>query len=175
MDNDYGTAAGFAGLFIGLYFVLIGFFFLVAIAYYVVMAIALSKFFAKVGVDGWIAWVPIYNTWKWLEVGGQPGWLSLLPLAGVPVVTNVFLYVGMWRTGIAFRKDAGFLVLGIFLPFVWAFLLARPQEQYDPALIGAAGYGPPLAGFGSLAHWQAEQARQQYGQPTQQPPSAPAA
>lgn len=170
MDNGYGDYDNYGwivGAVFAVYAVVLGFAVLFAIAYYVVMSIALSRFFTKVGVDGWIAWVPFYSTWRWLEVGGQPGWLALLRLVGGGIVTTIFLYIGMWRSGIAFRKDGGFLVLGIFLPFVWAFLLARPQEQYQPELITAAGYPPPLAGYGSLASWQAEQARQQ------QPPFAP--
>jgi hypothetical protein len=119
-------------------------------AFYVVMSLALSKLFAKVGIEPWIAWVPFYSTWKWLELGGFAGWIALLSL--IPygsIVTSVFLYIGMYRTGLAFRKSGEYLILGIFLPFVWAFLLARPQESYDPELIVRAGYGRPLAGFGS--------------------------
>jgi hypothetical protein len=156
MDDDYGydysttdtgTVLGIIGV---IYFFVFGFALLFAIAYYVVMSIALSGFFKKVGVEGWIAWVPIYNIWKWLEVGGQPGWLSLLSLVSPGgIVTSVFLYIGMYRTGLAFRKDIGILVLGIFFPFVWAFILGGKNEQYHPELITAAGYPPPLAGFGS--------------------------
>ena len=119
-------------------------------AFYVVMALALSKLFAKVGIEPWIAWVPFYSTWKWLELGGFAGWIALVSL--IPygsIVTSVFLYIGMYRTGLAFRKTGEYVVLGIFLPFVWAFLLARPQETYDPELIVQAGYSRPLAGFGS--------------------------
>ncbi|CAN5321165.1 hypothetical protein BH11ACT4_BH11ACT4_22960 [soil metagenome] len=140
----------YLGLFFAIYAVVIVFTLVVAVVFYVVMALALSQFFAKVGVEPWIAWVPFYNTWKWLEVGGQQGWLSLLalvPYAGI--VTSVFLYIGMYRTGIAFRKDSAYLVLGIFLPFVWCFLLARDSEVYRPELISQAGYPPPLAGYGS--------------------------
>ena len=117
---------------------------------YVVMAIALMSFFRKVGIEPWIAWVPIYATWKWLEVSGQSGAFALFTL--IPygsVVTSVFLYIGMYRTGIAFRRDTGFLVLGIFLPFVWAFILGGRDAVYEPQRIAAAGYPPPLAGYGS--------------------------
>jgi len=148
MDNNYD---GSYGLIIAIYIVVVLVSLLIALAFYVVMSIALSRFFAKVGVEPWIAWVPFYNTWKWLEVGGQAGWLSLLsliPYAGI--VTSVFLYIGMYRTGIAFRKDGAFLVLGIFLPFVWAFILAGQNEVYRPELITQAGYPPPLAGYGSV-------------------------
>jgi hypothetical protein len=149
MDYDDGSTALISAIIIG-YLLFLGFLFLLLAAWYIVTAIAYAKLFRKVGIEGWIAWVPYYNTWKALELGGQPGWLSLLSLVGGGVITSVFLYIGMWRTGIAFRKDAGFLVLGIFLPFVWAFLLARPQEEYHPEYITAAGYAAPLAGYGSL-------------------------
>ncbi len=148
--DPIGTEAFFA-VFLALY---IGFFVVVmlfVVAYYVVESLALSRLFAKVGIEPWIAWVPFYRTWRWLELGGQAGWLSLLSL--IPyggMATSVFLYIGMYRTGIAFRKDGSWVVLGIFLPFVWAFLLARPTETYDPELIVQAGYPRPLAGFGSV-------------------------
>ena len=154
MDYDYdytysdGAAAGTILAIYGAFFL---FSLVFAAAVYVLMALALSSFFKKVGVESWIAWVPIYNTWKWLELGGQPGWLSLLSLVSpAGIVTSVFLYVGMHRTGIAFRKDAAFLVLGIFLPFVWAFMLSSDKEQYHPEFITMAGYPPPLAGYGSV-------------------------
>lgn len=117
---------------------------------YLLMALSLSSLFAKVGVETWIAWVPVYNYWKWLELGGQRGWLSLLVL--IPygsIVTAVFLYIGMYRTGLAFRRGGGFLVLGIFLPFVWAWILGSRNEVYRPELIAHAGYGPPLVGYGA--------------------------
>jgi hypothetical protein len=117
---------------------------------YVLTGITLGMFFRKVGVDRWIAWVPFYNVWRWLEVGGQPGpfaLLSLVPYGGI--VTTVFLAIGMHRTGIAFRKDSAWVVLGIFLPWLWCILLARAEERYEPALLAAYGYPPPRAGFGA--------------------------
>lgn len=144
-DNGYVL-----GIILAVYAVILLITLVLVVAYYVVMSLALSRFFAKVGVESWIAWVPFYSTWKWLEVGGQAGrfsLLSLIPYGGI--VTSVFLYIGMYRSGIAFRKESGWVVLGIFLPFVWAFLLSRPQETYDPELIVRAGYSRPLAGFGS--------------------------
>ena len=169
MSNDSSDIVAFIFVIYGVIFL---FMFLFLIAYYIVMSIALSRFFKKVGVEPWIAWVPYYNTWKWLEVGGHPGWLALLSLAGGGIVASIFLYIGMYRTGIAFRKDTGFLVLGIFLPFVWAFLLGRDEEQYHPEWITAAGYPPPLAGYGSMPR-QAYQPPPPYQAPPpyQPPPS----
>jgi len=144
-------SGAYIGIILLIYVVAAVFALLVFVAVYVVTALALMQFFRKVGVEPWIAWVPVYAHWKWLEVGGQPGALSLLvlvPYAGI--VTSVFLAIGMYRTGIAFRKDPSWVVLGIFLPWVWLFLLGRQSEVYQPELITAAGYPPPRAGYGSV-------------------------
>ena len=170
-DPSYGAAAGtilaiYAGIFI--------FWLLLAAGIYVLMAISLSSFFKKVGVEGWIAWVPFYSTWKWLEIGGYAGWLSLLSL--IPygsIVTAVFLYIGMYRTGKAFGKDGSFVVLGIFLPFVWAFILGgKNSGEYHPEWFPAFGWPPPLAGYGSVPAEQRQPGgyRQQYQQPYGQQP-----
>ncbi len=137
---------------LALYLFIIVFALAIAAASYVVLALTLSRFFRKVGVDPWIAWVPYYRYWKWLEVGGQQGWialLSLVPYGSYAVL--VFLAIGNYRTGIAFRKDSSWVVLGIFLPWVWTYLLGRDSEVYDPRLITAAGHPPPLAGYGAAA------------------------
>jgi hypothetical protein len=118
---------------------------------YVLYGIALMLFFRKVGVEPWIAWVPYYRYWKWLEVGGQNGafvLFSLIPYGSV--ATFVFVYIGMWRTGKAFGKDVGMLILGIFLPFVWLFVLSGRNEVYHPEWLASYGYSPPRAGFGSV-------------------------
>ena len=149
MDNDYGYGAT-AATILAVYAITLIFMLIVAAGFYVLMSLALSSFFKKVGVEGWIAWVPIYNNWKWLEVGGQPGWLALL--AFVPFgsyVTLVFMYIGMYRTGKAFGKDTGFLVLGILLPWVWLFILGFGRDEYRPELIAAAGLPGPLEGRGA--------------------------
>jgi hypothetical protein len=133
---------------IALLVVVYGFMFLLLIAAYIVQAIAMSRLFRKTGVEPYLAWVPIYGYWKWLELGGFNGALALLFL--VPVanyVSLIFLYMGMYRMGFAFRKDTSWVLLGIFLPFVWCFLLARDTETYEPALQSAMGT-PPLTGFG---------------------------
>ena len=89
------------------------------------------------------------RSWRGGEITRRPG---------------VFLAIGSYRTGIAFRKDSSWVVLAIFLPFVWLFLLGRPSEVYDPALITAAGYPPPLAGYGAV--------RPQTAPPSNTPPPA---
>ena len=148
MSYDSGAPIAILVLIYGIFF---GSLLLGLLISYVLYGIALSMFFRKVGVETWIAWVPFYRYWKWLEVGGFPGGYALFGL--VPygnIVTFVFIYIGMWHTGKAFGKDVGMVILGIFLPFVWLFVLSSASEVYRPELIAAAGYPPPRAGYGSI-------------------------
>jgi hypothetical protein len=148
--NDLGndTAAGVLVVI----FAYAVFFAVVILVGYLLTAITLMLFFRKVGVTPGLAWVPVYNTWKWLEVGGQPGAVALLQLVpGAAIVTTVFLIIGMHRSGIAFGKDNGWIALAILVPWLWCILLSRKSEQYQPERLAVAGYPPPLAGFGSVA------------------------
>ena len=118
---------------------------------YLLIAIPLAALFRKAGVEPWKAWVPVYSTYTWLQLGGQSGhwaWLSFIPYGSV--VTSIFLYIGMYRTGKAFGKEGGFLVLGIFLPWVWLFILGFGRDEYRPERIAAAGLGAPLVGTGAV-------------------------
>jgi len=49
------------------------------------------KLFAKAKVPAWKAWVPVVNTWKFLELGGYPGAISLLTFASM-VFSYGYLY-----------------------------------------------------------------------------------
>jgi hypothetical protein len=155
MTYYHDNSLTFGWIFLVIYIVFIGLTLFAALVYWVLLSFALSRFFAKVGVESWIGWVPIYQYWKWLEIGGFTGAIALLYLIpGARIAAAVCLYIGMYRTGIAFKKDPAFLILGIFLPFVWAFMLAGASETYEPELISAAGQPAPLAGFGSIARQQ---------------------
>lgn len=117
---------------------------------WVLVAIPLSALFRKAGIEPWKAWIPFYSTYTWLRLGGQNGnwvWLSLVPYGST--VTSIFLYIGMYRTGKAFGKESGFLVLGILLPWVWLFILGFGRDEYRPELIAAAGLPGPLEGHGA--------------------------
>ncbi|WP_345764226.1 DUF5684 domain-containing protein [Diaminobutyricibacter sp. McL0608] len=142
-DLAFGFAVGLLpALALGALFVL---------AFYMVWSLALTSLFRKVGIPVWKAWVPYVQTWTLLRLGGQNGnwlWLMFVPYGGI--VTSVFMYIGMHRIGIAFGKDSGTLVLGIFLPFVWAFTLGRTNEVYRPEALAWHGYPPPLEGYGSI-------------------------
>jgi hypothetical protein len=147
MSYDSGSSLA---VVLVIYFVIIGFVLLIWIAIYAVSGIAFMKLFRKVGVEPWAAWVPFFNNWRLLEVGGQEGWLAVLRI--VPFgnyVSAVFLAIAGHKVGTAFRKEAGWTVLFIFLPYVWAWLLAIDPAPYEPQNMTLNGWKPPLAGFGS--------------------------
>lgn len=108
--------------------------------------------FRKLGVRPWIAWIPIYGTRVWFEIGELPGWLSPLTLASPGgIVSSVFLDIGMNRTGLAFRKVAGFLVLRIFRPRGWMPILGSRDSTSQPTLVALSSSPPLRARFG--ARW----------------------
>ncbi|HEX7484494.1 MAG TPA: DUF5684 domain-containing protein [Candidatus Saccharimonadales bacterium] len=98
---------------------------------YVVMAFLLSRIFKKAGVEGWKAWVPVYNTWMTYELGGQKGWWALIMLVPVVnIVAAVFLYIAMYQIGRKFGKEDYFVLWAIFLPIVWYVWLAFDQSTW---------------------------------------------
>ena len=150
MNYGYGSSGALLATIITIYAVVIGVALLIGLVGYVLMGLSFMKLFRKVGIEPWAAWVPYFNIWRVLELGGQPGWFALFTI--IPygsIVTVVFECIGAHKTGIAFRKDGSWVVLFYFLPFVWAWLLAADGLPYEPELIAQRGYKPPLVGYGS--------------------------
>jgi hypothetical protein len=117
---------------------------LIAAAVYVVCAIFLGKIFAKAGVPSWIAWVPFYNNWKLLEIGGQQGFwavLAILPIVGY--VSAVFMYIAMYHIGKKLGKEGSFVVLGIFLPIVWFIWLGSDKSVWNDSASTAPSLHTP--------------------------------
>lgn len=132
--NDYGNSSSTAaGLLFALFFGIV--YFVLAIGIYAVCSWLLSRVFRKAGIERWKAWVPVYNVWVILEMGGQPGWLALLSLVpAVNVVGLVFVCIAIYHLDAGFGKPgAGWLVLYIFLPIVWLIILAFDDSRWDPS------------------------------------------
>lgn len=122
---DSGAAAAvFVGLLI---FSLILF-----AALYLVVGFFLSRIFKKAGIEAWIAWVPIYNNWKLLELGGQQGYWAVLALIPVvSIVSAIFMYIAMYNIGLKLGKEGVFVLLAIFLTVVWLIWLALDSSKWD--------------------------------------------
>lgn len=104
------------------------------VAFYAVSAILLSRIFNKAGVPGWKAWVPVYNGWIMLELGGQQGFWAVLALVPiVNIVAAVFMYIAMYNIGLRLGKEGAFVLLAIILPLVWFIWLAVDNSTWKKA------------------------------------------
>lgn len=99
---------------------------------YAVSAYLLSRIFKKAGVEGWKAWVPVYNNWVTLEIGGQQGlWAVLMFIPVINIVSVVFLFIAMYQIGLKLGKSGAFVLLAIFLPIVWLIWLAFDDSKWQ--------------------------------------------
>ena len=133
---DTGTAAA-----IGAGFIIFALIF--SIAMYVVFAYFLSRIFKKANIDKpWAAWVPVYNNWKLLEIGGQQGfWAILAFIPVVNIVSVIFMYIAMYNVGLKLDKEGIFVLLAIFLSPVWLIWLALDSSKWDDSK-GAPSLSP---------------------------------
>lgn len=107
---------------------------LVGLVIYVYYALAVSAIFRKAGLKTWPAWVPFFNTWRILQLGGQKGWwvlVGLIPLVG-PIVYLVFLIIAGVNIQTALGKPGVFYLLAIFLTPVWYGILAWDGSTWQP-------------------------------------------
>ena len=118
---------------------------------YVINSILLGRIFKKAGVSPAIAWVPIYNNWKTLQLGGQKGyWAALALIPIVQYVSIVFMFIAYYNIGLKLGKTGTFVLWAIFLPIVWIIWLATDKSTYNNAL-GAPSQAPEHNGAGPTA------------------------
>jgi hypothetical protein len=149
-DNGNAAAAGISLLFV---FVGIIVYLVLILGSYALYCWMLARIFRKAGVEQWKAWVPIYNVWVLLEMGGQPGWWAILTLVpGANIAALVFSCIAIYHLGAGFGKPgAGWLLLYLFLPIVWLIILAFDDSRWAPGRMEVAPrYGPniPYPGAG---------------------------
>ena len=153
--TTYTTSTASDEEIVAMVFAALGIFAIVATIFgiiaYIVNAIFLGKIFKKAGIESWIAWVPIYNNWKMLEIGGQKGYWSVLALLPVVQIASiVFVIIAMYNIGLKFGKTGGFVALAILLPFVWVIWLAIDTSVWNNAL-GAPSQAPEHLGGAPVA------------------------
>jgi hypothetical protein len=132
LDHYYGTNAYYGlDLLLGILFAAIYVVFF--LAFYALNAWFLSKVFYKAGIKRWKAWVPVYNYWVFLELGGQQGWLAILALIPIAnIVAWVFMCIAAYNIGIAFAKESAWVVLYIFLPWLWLAIIGFDSSRWEP-------------------------------------------
>lgn len=104
--------------------VIAGIWMLVALAFLIWYLWAMSRLFPRIGLQAAHGWIPVFNQWKLLERAGLPGWIVLLSFVGLGVVPLIFLIIAMHRINTEAGVGAGYTVLGVFIPPLWAMLLA---------------------------------------------------
>ena len=119
-----GAAVGML-LFVMLFALVFG------VAMYIIFALLMGRIFKKAGVESWKAWVPVYNNWVLLELGGQQGFWAVLALVPVVnIVAAIFIYIAMHNIGLKLGKEGAFVLLAIFLPVVWLIWLAVDSSTW---------------------------------------------
>lgn len=110
---------------------------------YVLVAFLLSRIFKKANLPMWQAWIPVLNTWRLLELGGQTGYISLLAVLSAIVspvssgasfgffaVLYIFMLLAMANIGKRLGKSKWFVLLAIFLPIVWMIWLGFDDSKW---------------------------------------------
>lgn len=130
--TDYSTSTYSEPASLGLILLIISIYVFAFIAIYVIYSLLTAKIFKKAGVPGWIAWVPFYNSWKMLELGGQQGfWAVLAIVPFVNIASAVFMYIAMYHIGLKLGKSGAFVLWAIFLPLVWFIWLAVDSSKWS--------------------------------------------
>lgn len=107
------------------------FMFIFALISYAVIAFLLGRLYKKAGVPQWVGWVPVYNMWKFLELGNQQGFwaiLSFVPFLGL--ISYIFMAIAAFHIGKKLGKADWFVILAIFLPLVWLIWLAFDDSKW---------------------------------------------
>jgi hypothetical protein len=113
--------------------------FLVGIVFYIIGALLLGNIFKKAGAPAWKAWVPVYNSWTVLKLGGQNGFWAILALIPViNIISAIFMIIAMYHIGRGFGKGDAFVLLAIFLPLVWLIWLAADGSTWKGAALRGA-------------------------------------
>lgn len=115
-------------------------FWILVIAFAILMIASMWKVFEKAGQPGWAAIIPIYNIYIMTKIGGKPGWWLLLFL--IPIVNYVFVIWLYNMISKSFGKDEGFTAGLVLLGFIFWPILGFGSAKYlgpfgDPAAFAA--------------------------------------
>ena len=139
MDSSYSYSSSYSSGDTAATFAILGFALVFTLVIYVIFSFLLGKLFKKAGIEAWKAWVPIYNQWVFLELGGQKGWIALLSLANViplvgwigAIVTLVYSCIAALKIGRGFGKEDWWVVLYIFASPIWVGIIAFDDSKWQ--------------------------------------------
>lgn len=103
--------------------------FVLFVAYYVLLAVAMWKVFSKAGYPGILALIPIVNWFIRVKIAGFSAWWGLLAI--VPLVNVVFFIIVAIRIGRGFGHGAFFsiVLLLLFAP-IGFFIIGFSSDRY---------------------------------------------
>lgn len=134
-----------------------------ALLQYLLSSWGLSMVFKKAGVQGWKAWIPLYNFAVLLKLGRMSPWLVMLfvlpSVAMIPVIMQlmsgklvyemvvwssliaivlmlvayIVLWIAVHRINARFGRGVGFTFVYVFFPFIWSLILGLGPARWRDA------------------------------------------
>ncbi|WP_223203542.1 DUF5684 domain-containing protein [Cellulomonas soli] len=101
----------------------------VMLVWAVLILIAGWKLYVKAGESGWVAIVPVLNTFGLLKIVKRPLWWFLMLL--IPIVNVVVLVIVLSDLSKAFGRGVGMTLLLLFLTPIGYLVLGFGQAQYQ--------------------------------------------
>lgn len=124
MDNN-GISDLFAAIFSGT----TG---LIALVFYILVAVGLWKVFTKAGYPGILAIIPFVNLVFLVKIAGLSGWFALLYL--IPVANLILAIIVAFKLGERFGKGGVFSFFLLFLfPYIGYLILGFGDARYSKA------------------------------------------
>lgn len=105
---------------------------LIALVFYILVAVGLWKVFTKAGYPGILAIIPIVNLVFLVKIAGMSGWFALLYL--IPIANLVLAIIVAFKLGARFGKGGVFSFFLLFLfPYIGYLILGFGDSRYSKA------------------------------------------
>lgn len=105
---------------------------LIALVFYILVAVGLWKVFTKAGYPGILAIIPFVNLVFLVKIAGMSGWFALLYL--VPIVNLVLAIIVAFKLGARFGKGGAFsFFLLLLFPYIGYLILGFGDARYSKA------------------------------------------
>ncbi|PKQ34362.1 MAG: hypothetical protein CVT61_11575 [Actinobacteria bacterium HGW-Actinobacteria-11] len=105
---------------------------LIALVFYILVAVGLWKVFTKAGYPGILAIIPIVNLVFLVKIAGMSGWFALLYL--IPIANLVLAIIVAFKLGARFGKGGVFSFFLLFIfPYIGYLILGFGDSRYSKA------------------------------------------
>lgn len=101
---------------------------ILSLVFGIITIIGMWKVFEKANEAGWKSLIPIYNVYITLKIVGKPWWWLLLML--IPFLGIIWTFWASNLLAKSFKKDFGYTLGLVFLPFVFYPLLGFGDAHY---------------------------------------------